>query len=220
VPSCLITQRSRVQIPPPLPGSPGQGPDRQWRSGLLDLLSVVRPRDRAAQPGRERTSLTENGTFGPHRRPISEARLRRTGPPGRVPLPDSRRRRLRRSLRSRPAHTPAPGAIRHRVVAPSRRTGAGEPAPIAGPPLPPATLASDISMKPARRKPPGGQSGHIPPGASGPGDPGQIPTTAHADSGRWISTSLYMDQHGHSLPTTWLGHSGSRRPSSRRPPKA
>src|SRR6516165_11323780 len=35
----LITQRSRVQIPPPLPGSAGQGPDR--RRGVRALIFVA-----------------------------------------------------------------------------------------------------------------------------------------------------------------------------------
>src|SRR6266516_3234999 len=41
MPSALITQRSRVQIPPPLPGNAGQGPDCQTVIGSLDLLSAV-----------------------------------------------------------------------------------------------------------------------------------------------------------------------------------
>jgi hypothetical protein len=47
--SVLITQRSRVQIPPPLPGNAGQRPDCQTVIGPFDLLSAVRPRDLALQ---------------------------------------------------------------------------------------------------------------------------------------------------------------------------
>jgi len=36
----------------------------RWRSGLLDRLSVVRPRDRGALPGRQRTRPTANGILG------------------------------------------------------------------------------------------------------------------------------------------------------------
>ena len=44
----LITQRSRVQIPPSLPGSAGQRPDRQeWRSGL-DLVAARGQQDLTA----------------------------------------------------------------------------------------------------------------------------------------------------------------------------
>src|SRR5262249_19071665 len=47
----LITQRSRVQIPPPPPESAGRKPDRQEAVRLLDRLSAVRPRDLACEHG-------------------------------------------------------------------------------------------------------------------------------------------------------------------------
>src|SRR5215472_8808841 len=50
----LITQRSRVQIPPPLPGSAGQRPDRREAIGPLGRLSAIRPQDRAMEPGSRR----------------------------------------------------------------------------------------------------------------------------------------------------------------------
>src|ERR1051326_624695 len=57
----LITQRSRVQIPPPLLGSPGQRPDRQRRSGLLELQGSTM----AAESGRTEVHCLE--ASGPDR---------------------------------------------------------------------------------------------------------------------------------------------------------
>src|SRR5215468_9261428 len=60
-PSVLITQRSRVQIPPPLPVSAGQRPDRRKAVRLLDRLSAVRPRDLASEHGTSRPGPTSIG---------------------------------------------------------------------------------------------------------------------------------------------------------------
>jgi hypothetical protein len=49
VPSALITQRSRVQIPPPLLESSGQGPDRQEAIRPLIFMAAWRQQDQAAQ---------------------------------------------------------------------------------------------------------------------------------------------------------------------------
>ena len=59
VPSALITQRSRVQIPPPLPESAGQGPDRQEAVGRLIFMAAWRQRDRPdliPEPGHLRSA--------------------------------------------------------------------------------------------------------------------------------------------------------------------
>jgi hypothetical protein len=88
-------------------------------------LSVVRPRDRAAQLGRERTSLTANGILGWPGLALGAARLWRTGPPGRARFPAQLTASAEMVPRSRPARTPAPGAVHHRALAPSGRTGRG-----------------------------------------------------------------------------------------------
>jgi len=54
------------------------------RSGLLDLLSAARPWDLGALPGRGRTRPAANVILGWLKASISEARLRRTGSPGRA----------------------------------------------------------------------------------------------------------------------------------------
>jgi hypothetical protein len=57
----LITQRSRVQIPPPLPVSAGQGPDRQEAVRPFDRLSAARPRDPASECRTSRPGLASMG---------------------------------------------------------------------------------------------------------------------------------------------------------------
>jgi hypothetical protein len=73
----LITQRSRVQIPPPLLVSAGQRPDRQRRSGLLDHPMAVRWRDRGALPARGWMKPASNGISGWHRQAVGQASLGR-----------------------------------------------------------------------------------------------------------------------------------------------
>jgi hypothetical protein len=64
VPSCLITQRSRVQIPPPLRVSPGQRPDRQERSGLLIFMAAWRQQNLTVLAGHHRQRTAWSGTAG------------------------------------------------------------------------------------------------------------------------------------------------------------
>src|ERR1022692_1555624 len=58
---CLITQRSQVQILPPLPGSAGQRPDCQAATGPFDRLLAVRWRDGAPKCGTLRRRLVSIG---------------------------------------------------------------------------------------------------------------------------------------------------------------
>ena len=50
---CLITQRSQVQILPPLPGSAGQRPDRQGGGRALIFAAALWQQDLAALAGQE-----------------------------------------------------------------------------------------------------------------------------------------------------------------------
>src|SRR6266702_5734722 len=59
--SALITQRSRVQIPPPLPGSAGHRPDCQTAIGPFDRLLAVRWRDGTPERGTLRGRLARIG---------------------------------------------------------------------------------------------------------------------------------------------------------------
>ena len=60
----LITQRSQVQILPPLPGSAGQRPDRQDGVRHSGCLSAVRPWDLALGRGMLRGGSAEIGIAG------------------------------------------------------------------------------------------------------------------------------------------------------------
>src|SRR6266702_7699590 len=59
--SALITQRSRVQIPPPLPGSAGHRPDCQTAVGPFDRLLAVRWRDGTPERGTLRGGSADIG---------------------------------------------------------------------------------------------------------------------------------------------------------------
>ena len=82
------TQRSQVQIPPSLPVSPGQRPDRQERSGLLIFMAAWRQQDLAAQAG---GGCHEPDLIGTPERPIWCRRRLNTDPVS--PNPLGRRRR-------------------------------------------------------------------------------------------------------------------------------
>jgi hypothetical protein len=62
--SVLITQRSQVQILPPLPGSAGQRPDRQDGGQALIFVAAWWQQDLGAQGGQEYKELAETGIGG------------------------------------------------------------------------------------------------------------------------------------------------------------
>jgi hypothetical protein len=103
--SVLITQRSQVQILPPLPSSRIRGLIAGRRSGLFDLLSAVRPRDQAPPARHDRAGLAENGiTDRLGSMPKASVAATASGPnhgscsrrPGQGPLADSRSRNVAR----------------------------------------------------------------------------------------------------------------------------
>src|SRR5512132_3815566 len=70
MPTWLITQRSRVQIPPPLPVSAGQRPDRQKAVRLLIFVAAWWQRDSA---GSDMNGRQESADIGIRRRSVADA---------------------------------------------------------------------------------------------------------------------------------------------------